>query len=366
MKTAIIGYPRIGENRELKFAIEKYWKNEITENELLKIAEKIRRNQWLKQKEEKISFIPGNTFSFYDGILDTIILLNAIPKHYRDLGLNELNTYFAIARGYQGEKGDVKALSMRKWYNTNYHYMVPELDDYAKIKLNADKIFSELEEAEKLGVNTHPSVIGPFTFYKLAKTTGNKDKREYLGNIINAYVELLEKCNEKNIEWIQIEEPQLVTDQTEEDIKLFEEVYTEILKNKKDVKVLLQTYFGDVRDCYGTIIELDFDGIGLDFTEGRKTEKLIAENGFPKDKVLFAGVVNGKNIWKCDYRKVLNILNNLKGKAENIVVTTSCSLLHVPYTLRNEEKLSENILKHFSFAEEKLGELRELGKYTGK
>ena len=364
MKTAIIGYPRIGENRELKFAIEKYWKNEITENELLKIAEEIRRNQWLKQKEEKISFIPGNTFSFYDGILDTIILLNAIPKHYRDLGLNELNTYFAIARGYQGEKGDVKALSMRKWYNTNYHYMVPELDDYAKIKLNADKIFSELEEAEKLGVNTHPSVIGPFTFYKLAKTTGNKDKREYLGNIINAYVELLEKCNEKNIEWVQIEEPQLVTDQTEEDIKLFEEVYTEILKNKKDVKVLLQTYFGDVRDCYGTIIELDFDGIGLDFTEGRKTEKLIAENGFPKDKVLFAGVVNGKNIWKCDYRKVLNILNNLKGKAENIVVTTSCSLLHVPYTLRNEKKLSENILKHFSFAEEKLGELRELGELS--
>ena len=119
-----------------------------------------------------------------------------------------------------------------------------------------------------------------------------------------------------------------------------------------------------MRDCYGTIIELDFDGIGLDFTEGRKTEKLIAENGFPKDKVLFAGVVNGKNIWKCDYRKVLNILNNLKGKAENIVVTTSCSLLHVPYTLRNEEKLSENILKHFSFAEEKLGELRELGELS--
>ena len=337
MKTAIIGYPRIGENRELKFAIEKYWKNEITENELLKIAEEIRRNQWLKQKEEKISFIPGNTFSFYDGILDTIILLNAIPKHYRDLGLNELNTYFAIARGYQGEKGDVKALSMRKWYNTNYHYMVPELDDYAKIKLNADKIFSELEEAEKLGVNTHPSVIGPFTFYKLAKTTGNKDKKEYLGDIVNVYVKLLEKCNEKNIEWVQIEEPQLVTDQTEEDIKLFEEVYTEILKNKKDVKVLLQTYFGDVRDCYGIITGLDFDGIGLDFTEGRKTEKLIAENGFPKDKVLFAGVVNGKNIWKCDYRKVLNILNNLKGKVENVVVTTSCSLLHVPYTLRNEK-----------------------------
>jgi 5-methyltetrahydropteroyltriglutamate--homocysteine S-methyltransferase len=364
MKTAIIGYPRIGENRELKFAIEKYWKNEITENELLKTAEEIRKNQWLKQKEEKISFIPGNTFSFYDGILDTIILLNAIPKHYRDLGLNELNTYFAVARGYQGEKGDVKALSMRKWYNTNYHYMVPELDDYTEIKLNPDKIFSELEEAEKLGVNTHPSVIGPFTFYKLAKTTGNKEKKEYLFNIVNAYIELLDKCNEKNIEWIQIEEPQLVTNQTEKDIKLFEEIYTEILKNKKNVKVLLQTYFGDVRDCYGTIIELDFDGIGLDFTEGRKTEKLIAENGFPKDKVLFAGVVNGKNIWKCDYRKVLNILNNLKGKAENIVVTTSCSLLHVPYTLRNEEKLSENILKHFSFAEEKLGELRELGELS--
>ena len=364
MKTAIIGYPRIGENRELKFAIEKYWRNEIIENELLEIAEKLRKDQWLKQKEEKISFIPGNTFSFYDGILDTIILLNAIPKHYKDLGLNELNTYFAIARGYQGEKGDVKALSMRKWYNTNYHYMVPELDDYAEIKLNADKIFNELEEAKKLGVNTHPSVIGPFTFYKLAKTTGNKEKKEYLTDIVNVYVELLKKCNEKNIDWIQIEEPQLVTDQTEEDIKLFEEIYTEILKNKKDVKVLLQTYFGDVRDCYKTITELDFDGIGLDFAEGRQTEKLITEKGFPKDKILFAGIVNGKNIWKCDYKKVLNILNNLKGKVENIVITTSCSLLHVPYTLRNEKKLSENILRHFSFAEEKLSELKELGELS--
>ncbi len=364
MKTAIIGYPRIGENRELKFAIEKYWKNEVTENELLETARELRKKQWLKQKEEKISFIPGNTFSFYDGILDTIILLNAIPKHYRDLGLNELNTYFAIARGYQGEKGDVKALSMKKWYNTNYHYMVPELDDYTEIRLNADKIFSELEEAKNLGVKTHPSVIGAFTFYKLARTTGNKDKKEYLADIVKAYVELLEKCNEKNVEWIQIEEPQLVTDQTDEDIKLFEEIYTEILKNKKNVKVLLQTYFGDVRDCYNVITNLDFDGIGLDFTEGKQTEKLISENGFPKDKILFAGAVNGKNIWKCDYKKVLNILNNLKGKAENVVITTSCSLLHVPYTLRNEQKLPQNVLKHFSFAEEKLSELKELGELS--
>ena len=180
------------------------------------------------------------------------------------------------------------------------------------------------------------------------------------------YIKFAEKSyhNEKNIEWIQIEEPQLVTDQTEEDIKLFEEIYKEILKNKKDVKVLLQTYFGDVRDCYKTITELDFDGIGLDFAEGRQTEKLIAEKGFPKDKILFTGVVNGKNIWKCDYKKVLNILNNLKGKVENIVITTSCSLLHVPYTLRNEKKLSENILRHFSFAEEKLSELKELGELS--
>ena len=193
---------------------------------------------------------------------------------------------------------------------------------------------------------------------------GNKEKKEYLTDIVNVYVELLKKCNEKNIEWIQIEEPQLVTDQTEEDIKLFEEIYTEILKNKKDVKVLLQTYFGDVRDCYKTITKLDFDGIGLDFAEGRQTEKLITEKGFPKDKILFAGIVNGKNIWKCDYKKVLNILNNLKGKVENIVITTSCSLLHVPYTLRNEKKLSENILRYFSFAEEKLSELKELGELS--
>lgn len=360
MKKAIVGYPQIGENRELKFAIEKYWKNEISKEELLKVSDEIKEKQWKIQKENRIDFIPSNVFSFYDRMLDTSIMLNAIPIQYKKLQLDELDKYFAMARGYQGKNGDVKALSMRKWYNNNYHYMVPELEDNTEIKLNVDKIFKEYDEALKLGIETIPVVIGPFTFINLTVTTGKKEKSDYINSFINAYSELLEKINEKGIRWLQIEEPQLVTDQSEDDIKLFEKIYKNILSHKNNIKVLLQTYFGDVRDCYDNIIKLDFDGIGLDFIEGKYTQKLIEEKGFPESKYLFAGLINGKNIWKCNYKKVLGVLNDLKKKVKNIVLTTSCSLLHIPYTVRNESKLSTDILKYFSFAEEKLKELNEL------
>ncbi|MDO5089643.1 MAG: 5-methyltetrahydropteroyltriglutamate--homocysteine S-methyltransferase, partial [Leptotrichiaceae bacterium] len=360
MKTAIVGYPRIGENRELKFAIERYWKKEQSKEELLKATLEIKNKQWKSQNEAGIDYIPSNTFSFYDRVLDTSVMLNAISEQYRKLDLDELDTYFAMARGYQGEKGDVKALSMRKWFNTNYHYIVPELEDGTHIKLNGNKIFGEYEEALKLGVETHPAVIGPFTFINLAVVTGKKEKSEYTDEIVDAYIELLKECNERKIKWLQIDEPQLVKDQTEEDIKLFEKIYTKILGNKGNVKILLQTYFGDIRDCYKKVVEFDFDGIGLDFIEGKYTEKLIEQNSFPKDKYLFAGLVNGKNIWKSDYEKVLKILGKLKEKAENTVLTTSCSLLHVPYTVKSETELSNDISKYFSFAEEKLTELKEL------
>ncbi|RRD40428.1 5-methyltetrahydropteroyltriglutamate--homocysteine S-methyltransferase [Leptotrichia sp. OH3620_COT-345] len=360
MKTAIVGYPRIGKNRELKFAIEKYWKKEQTKEELVKVSDEVKNKQWKKQKEEGINYIPSNTFSFYDQVLDTLVMLGAVPEQYKNLGLDELDTYFAMARGYQGEKGDVKALSMRKWYNTNYHYIVPELEDNTQFKLNGDKLFGEYEEALKLGVETHLSVIGPFTFLNLAVVTGKKEKSEYIDDIISVYIELIRECSKRNIKWIQIDEPQIVKDQTEEDVKLFEKIYTEILKNKGNVKVLLQTYFGDIRDCYEKIVKLEFNGIGLDFTEGKYTLKLVENNGFPEDKYLFAGLVNGKNIWKSDYKKALKILEKLKQKTGNIVLTTSCSLLHVPYTVENETELSEEILKYFSFGEEKLSELKEL------
>lgn len=366
MKTGIIGYPRVGELRELKFITEKYFRKEVSLEELQKTAKDIREKQWKLQKENGIDFISSNDFSFYDGVLDTAFLINAVSKEYKDLSLSKIDTYFAAARGYQGEQGDVKALSMRKWFNTNYHYMVPVLDDNTVLKLNDDKIFSEFNEALALGIKTKAVLVGPFTFLKLAKYNGKKNLFNFKEDIVNVYKDILEKFNEVNGEWIQFDEPSLVTDLEESEINLFVSIYEELLKSKKNLKILLQTYFGDVRDGYKKIISLDFDGIGLDFVEGKETLKLVKKNGFPKEKLLFAGVVNGKNIWRNDYKKTLNILEELKAfvKPENIVINTSCSLLHVPYTLENETKLEESYKKHFSFAKEKLNELNELKKIT--
>lgn len=360
MKTSIIGYPRIGNLRELKFASEKYFRGEISAEDLEQTAKKIRLYNLSLQTDSGLDFIPSNDFSYYDGVLDTAFLLNAVPKKYTSLGLCKLDTYFAAARGYQGEKGDVKALAMKKWFNTNYHYMVPEIDDSTEIKLVGTKPFDLYSEALENGIRTRPVIIGAYTFLKLAKYSGKKSACDFVTDTANAYSELLEKFNELGAQWIQFDEPSLVTDMTEEDIKLFVSLYEKILPCKKDIKILLQTYFGDVRDCYDTICRLDFDGIGLDFTEGKNSLALVSQYGFPKEKMLFAGLVNGKNIWRNNYANTVFIIRELRNYTENIVLNTSCSLLHVPCTVKNETKLAEDYLKHFSFAEEKLNELSQL------
>ena len=361
MKTSVIGFPRIGKNRELKFAEEKYFKGEFSNNELLQEA-KAQRSYSLKvQKDADIDFISSNDFSFYDGVLDTAVLFNAIPERYKNLNLSALDTYFAMARGYQGEHGNVKALAMKKWFNTNYHYIVPEIEDNTSLKLTGTKIFDDFDEAKEAGIDTKPVIIGPFTFLKLAKYTGSKNAQSFKDIISNEYASLIKKLNEKGAAWIQFDEPSLVKDLSTEDIDLFKSLYANILQNKGTSKILLQTYFGDVRDIYSELVSLDFDGIGLDFLEGRKTLELVEKNGFPKDKILFAGLVNGKNIWRNDYSKTISVLSKLKNEGINVILSTSCSLLHVPYTAKSETKLPSSRLDHFSFAEEKLTELKEIG-----
>ncbi|WP_455797644.1 5-methyltetrahydropteroyltriglutamate--homocysteine S-methyltransferase [Clostridium butyricum] len=360
MKNSIIGYPRVGKSRELKFWTESYFRKEISSHELLKNSKELREEQWQLQKDLKINYIPSNDFSFYDIMLDTVVLLNAIPNEYKELKVNVLDTYFAMARGYQGENGDVKALSMKKWFNTNYHYIVPELYDYTKIKLNGEKPFLEYLEAKEIGIKTKPVIMGGFTFLKLAKYQGKKKINDYVDDIVDSYVNILNKFNEIGVELVQIDEPILVTDLTKGEIRLFISIYKRILKNKGNVKILLQTYFGDIRDCYKEIMELDFDAVGLDFIEGKQSMDLISRYGFPKEKVLFAGIVNGKNIWRCNYKKDLELLHSIEEIVDKVVINTSCSLLHVPYTLENETKLSNDIIKHFSFAKEKLNELNDL------
>ncbi len=363
MKTAVIGFPRVGKNRELKFASEKFFKGEINEKELIDTAKSLRKDNWLKQKEAGIDYISVNDFSFYDNVLDVAYLFNIIPERYASLGLGELETYFAMARGYQGNKGNVKALAMKKWFNTNYHYIVPEIDDNADIRLVGDKPVAEFEEAKSLGIDGKVNLIGPFTLLKLARYTGSKNEKDFADALTSEYIKLISNLSDAKADLVQLEEPYLVKDLTTDDIKLFEEIYSKLLSKKGQVKILLQTYFGDIRDIYDNVTKLDFDGIGLDFLEGRKTLELVKTNGFPADKLLFAGLVNGKNIWANNFKTTLETLAELKAATnggENIVLSTSCSLLHVPYTLDSETKLSKDYTKHFAFAYEKLNELKTI------
>ena len=360
MSTSVIGYPRIGSLRELKFALEAYFKGEKTEDEIKALAKELRKEHLTTQKNAGIEFISSNDFSFYDNTLDQAVLLNIVPKRYRELELSELEKYFAIARGYQGKKGNVKALAMKKWFNTNYHYIVPEFEDDTKIELVGTKPFDEYTEAKQLGIETKPVLIGPFTLLKLIRFTGKKGILDVKADFIKVYTEILKKFINLGTQWVQFDEPYLVHDLTANDLRLFQDLYSAIQNKKEKTKILLQTYFGDVRDIYTVLQTLNFDGIGLDFVEGRKTLDLVKEHGFSPVKRLFAGVVNGKNIWKNNYEKTLSILNSLKEKEIQTVVSTSCSLLHVPYSVENETKLEDKYKKHFAFAKEKLTELKEI------
>ena len=327
--------------------------------ELQDTAAQLRKTHWENQKKYGIDFIPSNDFSFYDNLLDTAVLLDIVPKRYRKLGLGKLDTYFAMARGYQGDYGDVKALGMKKWFNTNYHYIVPEVEDDLVIALEGTKPFDEYQEAKSYGIETKPVITGIYTLLKALRFTGEKDITDIKAAVVNAYKDILTKFDEYGAKWVQFDEPALVMDLSVEDILLLKELYGEILNAKGNVKVLLQTYFGDIRDCYAALMTLPFDGIGLDFVEGTESLDLV-RTGFSADKTLFAGVVNGKNIWKNNYTKTLDVVKKLECCAKNIVIGTSCSLLHVPYTIRTETKLEESYKKYFAFAEEKLCELSEL------
>lgn len=362
MKTAVIGFPRVGTLRELKFASERYFRKEVTREELLQTARELRKRHWEVQKQAGIDYISSNDFSFYDITLDTAVLLGIVPERYRKLKLSTLDTYFAMARGYQGESGDVKALAMKKWFNTNYHYIVPEVEDDMIMELSGDKLFAEYKEAKALGIETKPIVVGPYTMLKLCRYTGSKKAADFTDAFVNVYKQIIEKCETQGALWLQIEEPALVQDMSKEDIALFHKIYDALLSVSDSCKILLQTYFGDVRDIYKDLITMPFAGIGLDFLEGKKTAALVEEYGYPADKILFAGLVNGKNIWKNHYDRTLKVIRNLREKDINVVLSTSCSLLHVPYTLQHENKLVKEYLEHFAFAEEKLTELKDLGK----
>ena len=355
MTTTIIGFPRIGEQRELKYTTEKYFRHEMNAEELEAFGKSLRQKHWNLIKDSGVDTIPSNDFSFYDTTLDTAFLLNLVPKDLATIELSDLDKYFALARGYQGEKGDIKARPMKKWFNTNYHYIVPKIELNTDIQLVGTKIFDEYVEAKELGIETRPVILGPYSLLHLSELDEGVNRQAVIEAFVVAYKAVFTRLTTLGAEWIQLDEPALVKDLTSDEIAEFEGIYQSLLADET-IKVLLQTYFGDVRDIYETLIALPFAGIGLDFIEGIQN-KAFVQKGFPKDKILVAGVVNGKNIWRNNYQTTLDLLTELD--VENLVLSTSCSLLHVPFTTENETFPAE-IKEHFSFAKEKLTELLEL------
>ena len=374
--TSVSGFPRIGRNRELKKAIEGYWKGTVTRDGMRAAARDLRAAHWKLQAEAGIDLIPSNDFSLYDQVLDTALMLNVIPQRYRRLAFEEPeDTLFAMARGYQGDRGDVTALPMKKWFTTNYHYLVPEFDASTDVRLVGTKPFDEYAEARDLGIRTKPVLIGPYTFLKLSRDSEARElvyDKGLTESVAAAYAQVLRRFAALGADWVQIDEPYLSLDKEDGDVSLFKSLYSKILPAREGedgrgrVRVLLNTYFGHIGDVYETVALLGFDGIGLDMVEGRDGNlEAVGRVGVPEGTTLFAGVVNGRNIWRNDYADSLGVLDALRKVTDRVAVSTACSLLHVPFSTQGEDGIAPEKLRHFAFAVEKLGELTDIASLAG-
>ncbi|RXJ88529.1 5-methyltetrahydropteroyltriglutamate--homocysteine S-methyltransferase [Arcobacter sp. CECT 8983] len=357
-KSYVIGFPRIGEQRELKKILEKYWSKNCSFEEVKEVASILKRRHWKYQKDAGIKYISSNDFSFYDNVLDTCILLNAIPKRFKNLENEEL--YFSMARG---NKTSV-AMEMTKWFNTNYHYIVPELSTEDEYKLNASKILNEYKEAKEYGVKTKINLIGPITFLGLSKRVDRGDTYEFHSKILPIYEELLKEISKLDDEIIvQIDEPIFVKDNEQKILSLIKPTYDKLASVSENIKIVVATYFEHSNEATKILVNTPIYALALDFLYGKKnfnSLNLIAKS----DKKLIAGVVDGRNIWKNDIEKTISILKKISQevKKEDILISSSCSLLHTPFTLRYEEKLDKKIKSWLSYAEEKLDEIYLISK----
>ena len=353
IKIASIGYPRIGPKRELKVALENFWKSDISEAELQTVAKDLRSKNWQTQKENGVDLISSNDFSFYDQVLDTICLLGAIPKRYKWDGKEvSLKTYFAMARGSQTSELDVPALEMTKWFDTNYHYLVPELSKDQAFKLSTNKPFEEFKEAKKFGFNTKPIILGPLSFLLLAKGLDGFKTINLLDKILPVYKEIIKKLSELGAEWIQIDEPILVKDLDSQVVSQIKNTFNELKKSSGSSKILVATYFEDLNDeVKNEIFESDIDAVHLDLVRGNRNKSYVKNS----KKQLSLGLIDGRNVWKADLKeKIEFIKNNTSG---DIIIASSCPLLHTPYDLDLEQKVPQEIKRWLSFSKQKLQEL---------
>lgn len=352
-KNYVIGFPRIGEKRELKRVLEDFWAKKVDFSEVLNVAKELRKRHWIYQKDANIEFISSNDFSLYDNMLDTTILVGAIPPRFQDLKDEE--QYFAMARGNDKSV----AMQMTKWFNTNYHYIVPEISKDTKFKLNSKKVIAEYKEAKELGIKTKINLIGAITYLGLSNSIDNSDIFAHINSLVEVYKELLVEISKLDDEVVvQFDEPLFVKDLEPKVLSLIKPVYDALASVAKNVKILVATYFEHSNEATKILVNTPIWAISLDFIHGNENFEAL-ELIKNSDKVLVAGVIDGRNIWKSDFANKVALLDKISQtiSKDRLIVGTSCSLLHVPFTLRYEEKLDSEIKSWLAFACEKLEEL---------
>ena len=365
-----LGYPRVGPFRELKKANEAYWAKKITADELLSAAKEIREANWKTQKEAGIESIPSNDFSFYDQVLDLSLTVGAIPARYNSL-LNKidnnysLDLYFAMARGFQQDGIDVTASEMTKWFDTNYHYMVPEFTKDQTFKLSSEKFLNEYNEAKAAGIETKPVIIGPITYLLIGKEKeAGFNRIDLIDNLLPVYEQIISKLAAAGAKYIQIDEPYLALDIDEKVKSLYSSVFAKLKAAAGETKIIATTYFEALKDNEDLAVNLPVDVLHLDLVRGEnQLDTVLAK--IPASLTLSLGVVEGRNIWKNDYEKSLTKIKqavDALGK-DRVWVGTSSSLLHVPYDLdseKNEQTLPAEVKNWLAFAKQKLAEVKDL------
>lgn len=380
IRTANLGFPRIGKHRELKFALEAFWSGKVGQAALLDTAKQLRAENWRLQKGKGIDIIPSNDFSLYDHVLDTAVMVGAIPEAYGWTGGPVgLDTYFSMARGstgdshadcghgHHGHSHGVPALEMTKWFDTNYHYIVPELHAEQNFELTGNRPLDMFLEAKALGIHTRPVIVGPVTFLKLAKTRDGSDPLALINRLVGVYVRILGELADAGADWVQIDEPCLALDLTDGERDHLRQAYSTLSQAAPELSILLSSYFGSFGDNIATAISLPVDGLHLDLVRGSiDTDELLAKA--PASLALSLGVIDGRNIWRADLAAVADRLAPfVKARAGiGLQIAPSCSLLHVPIDLEIETGLDDELKSWLSFATQKLDEITILGQYLAK
>ncbi len=357
--TANLGFPRIGAQRELKKALESYWKGDSSRDALMQVAKDIRAENWKRQHKAHISHIPSGDFAFYDQVLNHTLMFGASPKRYDALKNDPLDLYFAMARGHQKDGVDVVACEMTKWFDTNYHYLVPEFTEATEFKLGYAPVIEHFKEAKALGYTTRPVIIGPVAYIALGKVQGNADRAKLFAKLLPVYKELLAQLKAEGAEWVQIDEPHLAMDLCDAQREAYKAAYAEL--NQCGLKIMLTTYFAGLRENAELTFGLGTAGVHVDLA--REPGQLDAVlKAVKPNQILSLGVVDGRNIWKNDFANSLAMLEKAKAAlgADRVIVAPSCSLLHTPVDLANETKLDAELKQWLAFGQQKLEEIAVL------